>query len=884
MNRPYLLASATVLLLISILPIKVKASHILGGEIRMEATAEANRFSFSMIQFWDQTKLTVANREPSVEILFYRKRDNQLVYRTSLPYVSSRNVNYQNQVCTGIRTLKTVEGTYNASVALNPADFSDSGGYYIVWERCCRNADIGNIREPGASGLVFYLEFPALSVRNSSPLFDLANGDYICLGLPYSMNVSATDADGDELRYSLVTPFRGNTDLANPLGNDSPKSGYPLVEWMPGVSAQNMIPGSPALTINAQTGKLTVTANQLGLYVFTVQCEEFRNGMKIGVVRRDFQSLVIECNPRVPLTPTILYNQQPARTVELCGEAPIMFELQETDDWMYQWQLNGQDIAGATNPSLLVSKTGSYTVIKSAKNTDQDQCTKPVASTPVEVVQPASLSASIKKSSDVLCMGGSLQLLAERNNSYSYEWRIGMNRLTESGPILTIEVAGVYSLLVRDESNGCSAITSVEIKEESVGVTLPVQVEVMRGQSVLLMPTVISSSSSIDYLWSPPTGLSTINIAQPLASPGQTTKYSLQVKTPGGCQATAGITVLVNDCQEILIPKPTISYQNKSVKMAELCAGRALVLQTENTGDWLYQWQLNGLDIPGATTSSHTVDKIGRYTIVRSARSVGIGTCVKPAISAEIEVIEGILPLAFIRSTSPVLCLGVPLTLDAGNAGNSSYEWSLDGKKLNEASPQIDTKSPGLYAVLVRDEVNGCRATDSIRIEEETIQVVLPEEMTIKRGESVTLQAQVVSKASSITYAWFPTVGLSNPADSMPVALPDQSTEYILQVETPGGCQATDSLRLTIIDRIFLPDAFSPNGDGINDVFTIQNGQSLVETIRIYNRWGQVVFTSTGYGIPWNGYYDDELVPRGMYNYIIKTPDHVFKGSIQVIY
>ncbi|WP_373331308.1 hypothetical protein [Salmonirosea aquatica] len=113
-----------------------------------------------MILFWDQNRLTVANREPSVEILFYRKRDNQLVFKTSLPYITSRNVDYQNQVCSGLRNLKTVEGTYNAKVSLNPGDFSDPGGYYIVWERCCRNADISNIREPGASGLVFYLEFP----------------------------------------------------------------------------------------------------------------------------------------------------------------------------------------------------------------------------------------------------------------------------------------------------------------------------------------------------------------------------------------------------------------------------------------------------------------------------------------------------------------------------------------------------------------------------------------------------------------------------------------------------------------------------------------------------------------------------------------------------
>lgn len=882
MNRYYSLTTAIVLLLFCSLP--VKASHILGGEIRMKTTAETNRFSFSMIQFWDQNKLTLANREPSVEILFYRKRDNQLVFRTSLPYVSSRNVEYPNQVCSGMRTLNTVEGTYKAIVTLNSADFTDSGGYYIVWERCCRNADIGNIRAPGSSGLVFYLEFPPISVRNSSPLFDFTNGDYICLGLPYSMNVSATDADGDELRYSLVTPFRGNTDLDNPLGDDSPKSGYPVVEWVPGISAQNMIPGNPALSIDARSGKLTVTASQLGIYVFTVQCEEYRNGMRIGVVRRDFQSLVIECNPKVPPTPIILFNQQPARTVELCGNRTISLAVQEGGDWAYQWQFNRQDIPGATNPTLLVNKTGRYSVMKSAKNTDQDQCTKPVESVPVEVVQSIALSAGIKKSNDVLCMGGTLELRAERNDSFSYEWRNGTNPLTESGPILTIKEAGIYYLLVRNESNGCNAPDSIEIKKESIEVNLPPQVNVMRGQSVMLTPTVISSSVSIDYRWSPPGGLNNATLAQPLASPSQSTDYTIRAKTAGGCQATAAIKVLVNECQEILIPRPTILYQNKSVQIIEFCAGRTLVLETENQGDWAYQWQLNGLDIPNATTTSYSANKIGTYAIVRSAKNANPGICMKPAVSAVVEVIEGTLPLVMIRSSSTVFCSGVPLQLNAGSTGNPRYEWTLNGQILAETSPQIDVKSPGLYEVLVRDQVNGCDAIDSIRIIEETIQVILPEEISVKRGESVTLHPQVLSIAFPVTYTWSPALGLSAPSDSLPIALPDQSTEYVLRVETPGGCEAKDNLRLNIIDRIFLPDAFSPNGDGINDVFIIQNGQSLIETIQIYNRWGQVVFASTGYEIPWDGYYKNQLVPKGMYNYSIKTPTYVLKGVLRVIY
>jgi hypothetical protein len=125
------------------------------------------------------------------------------------------------------------------------------GGYFIVWERCCRNDDINNIVDPGDTGMVFYLEFPPLSVRNSSPEFVAPNGQYICSNRSFSMPMSATDADGDELRYSLVTPMRGTTSPDVTIGDSISKSSYPLVSWSGGVSLSNVIPGPQPLRIDA---------------------------------------------------------------------------------------------------------------------------------------------------------------------------------------------------------------------------------------------------------------------------------------------------------------------------------------------------------------------------------------------------------------------------------------------------------------------------------------------------------------------------------------------------------------------------------------------------------------------------------------------------------
>ena len=169
----------------------------------------------------------------------------------------------------------------------------------------------------------------------------------------------------------------------------------------------------------------------------------------------------------------------------------------------------------------------------------------------------------------------------------------------------------------------------------------------------------------------------------------------------------------------------------------------------------------------------------------------------------------------------------------------------------------------------IRD--SGCTTTDSIDIVEESIRVELPAETLLKRGESVVLHPKIITSSLPNTYEWSPFTGLSNAYDSLPVDMPDQTTEYRLRAETPGGCLAEDIIRVTVVERLYLPDAFSPNGDCMNDVLSIQNGQELIQTIQIYNRWGEIIFFEKGYGVPWDGYYKNKLVANGIYSYVIQV-------------
>jgi gliding motility-associated-like protein len=534
----------------------VNANHIVGGELSMQPIGNGGTFEITLLQFWDQNNLTIStpgttgNRDESAELYIYRKRNNELLDRVLLKYLSSEQIQYQNKACAIVRSLNTTIGTYKGSVTLAADKYNDPEGYYMVWERCCRNGDINNIVAPNDAGMVFYLEFPAISVSNTSPRFAPPNGQYICSNRPFSMTMSATDADGDELRYSLVTPYSGNTNPNRPYGDDSFKTGYPLVAWANGISLSNVIPGPKPLAVS-NAGILTVTASNLGLYVFTVQCEEFRNGKRIGLVRRDFQLLVIDCNDDQPEAPVIKLNEQPVTQVLFCPERPVTLQTESAADWSYQWQRNGLNIQGATEASIMVSDTGVYSVIKSYTQ----KCSRDTSSQMVDVGYSDPIAATITANKEVLCDGEVAKLIANGGNvgnGLAISWSRDNALLADKQPELQVSEQGSYLLMIFDEATGCSGSDTLLITKESLSATLPARRGVLEGSKITLSPAVTPLESTYTYSWLPPDGMqSAADEHDAIVAPLADTEYTVTVRSVNGCTAQAKTEVYVIDKMHI---------------------------------------------------------------------------------------------------------------------------------------------------------------------------------------------------------------------------------------------------------------------------------------------------------------------------------------------
>lgn len=276
------------------------AFHIVGGEIEFIYLSDGV-YRINLIQYFDRAQDENPGGDQFVTVYIFRNGDDQLMSTHVLPFVSEEVVEYTNIECARDE-LQTARILYSADIELSPAQYDSDEGYYIQWERCCRNTDVDNIVNPAGTGMNYVLEIPPLMrngkiFKNSSPILFKPLSDYACINQLYYVEFTGVDPDGDSLVYSLATPLNSSSAVALPIPQPKPHFG---VNFLNGFSQNDMVGGTRPLRISNR-GLLTVTPDQTGLFVFAVKVEEFRNGEKIGEVRRDFQMLVVDgCNPPDP--------------------------------------------------------------------------------------------------------------------------------------------------------------------------------------------------------------------------------------------------------------------------------------------------------------------------------------------------------------------------------------------------------------------------------------------------------------------------------------------------------------------------------------------------------------------------------------------------------
>jgi gliding motility-associated-like protein len=240
-------------------------------------------------------------------------------------------------------------------------------------------------------------------------------------------------------------------------------------------------------------------------------------------------------------------------------------------------------------------------------------------------------------------------------------------------------------------------------------------------------------------------------------------------------------------------------------------------------------------------------------------------------------VINAVLVINTIAGNDTVFCQNGTLVLDGSNStGGTSYQWFELPSTTAFSSTLITTVSPvaGTTTYVLVGNNNGCIDQDTVVVTANALPVVdagpfvsIPLLATAQIGGNPTC-------ATGVTYTWSPGLTLNNPAGTNPVTSTTITTIFTVTVTDANGCFNSDTVTVFVYPEIKIPNGFSPNGDGKNDAWIIDNIQQFPDNeVEVYNRWGEQLFYSRGYAVPFDGRYKGKPLPVGTYYYVIKLND-----------
>lgn len=255
-----------------------------------------------------------------------------------------------------------------------------TNSYYIVYQRCCRNITINNLVNPRDQGATYAVEITPNAQRlcNNSPVFDNFPPTVVCANQPLNFDHSATDADGDQLVYEFCSPLQGGGPLLSgtaytACGGASPTPPcpppFPNVNFIiPTYSGQAPMGGNPVVKIDPTTGLITGVPDIRGQFVVGVCVTEYRNGIALSRVFRDFQFNVEDCDPtvigRIKADEVIDGKNFIIRS---CGDPVVQIENQSFQRQFienFRWEFNmegGSQIFTDWSPQITFPDTGTYT-------------------------------------------------------------------------------------------------------------------------------------------------------------------------------------------------------------------------------------------------------------------------------------------------------------------------------------------------------------------------------------------------------------------------------------------------------------------------------------------------------------------------------------------
>ncbi len=740
----------------------------------------------------------------------------------------------------------------------------EAKGYTALFQRCCRINGIANLSPNNSVGASYTCEIHGSenlgpAEVNTNPQFLTKDTVLICQRRRFSLDFSALDPDGDSLSYQFCAAYQGGN-AGNPrVNNPLPPGALQNLSYSNGFSGGQ--PLGPDVTINPQTGIISGVSPNGGDYVVCVCITEWRRGKPLTTHRKDFIIRVdANCDfAAAELQPS--YITCDGYDFTFSNEAPFS-ALIHTYSWDFGVPGSTRDTSSLARPNFVFPDTGVYKVTLIINR--GEECSD--SATTLVKVYPGFFPGFIVDGS---CKLADFKFIDTTNTRYGlvnkWSWSFGdETTLADSShaqnPHWRYTKTGLKTVsMIVESSKGCiDTITrnNVEVRDKPI-VTLP-----FRDTLICSMDTLqLDAKGGNNFSWLPNANIINAYSASPLVFPKTTTTYHVTLDD-NGCINNDSIRVRVVDFVTLSAGADTT-----------ICLTDAALLNPSGNG-LRYVWT------PAATLNNPLLKRPSATPLVSTTYQVTatIGKC-----QATDQVVVSTIPYPTSRvGPDATICYDDTVQIRATIKG-AAFTWSPVNTLINASTltPMAYPLQTTAYVLTVTD-VLGCPkpGRDTVVI------TVLPRILANAGRDTSVIAGQPLQLEASggEFYEWSPPLGLNRASIQTPTAILDDDMIYSLKVSTQFGCFAFDTIMVKVFKAapdVFVPSAFTP-GKSTNSRFRpIPVGISKIDVFRIYNRWGQLLYSSNDSTTGWDGTFAGKPQDAGTYVWTVRASDYTGKSVVK---
>ncbi|MCH2228936.1 MAG: gliding motility-associated C-terminal domain-containing protein [Crocinitomicaceae bacterium] len=522
----------------------------------------------------------------------------------------------------------------------------------------------------------------------------------------------------------------------------------------------------------------------------------------------------------------------------VCLPDPVVFDNNSSNGNAFFWDFGDNTTSTDVNPSHLYPGPGDYDVTLIV--IDTNNCF--VSDTVEFNVVIGDFIGGVVQPPGPVCPGDSFEF--EAYGGAFYEWTPAnvLNDPTIYNPIATVTQTTDFMVIISDTCGIDTVFVTLEV--------LPVAATVSNDTSICLgNSATLNAAGGVNYTWTPNTFITGENTDSPTVTPNVTTTYFVEIETSTGCLVYDSVLVEVYFTPPIPILEDSIS----------ICAGSSVDIEISGGVTYLWSPNLNINTVNGPLVTVNPPADMYYYCDLTNP-------CGTVRDSILIKVIEASVS----AGNDTIICPGERAVLWA--TGGIIYSWSPSGtlNAPNLSQVLATPFAPTMYYVNGYDEF-GCVSSDSVYVDlYPNAFIQTSPDVYAFYGDEIQLSA---TSTTSGPFVWSPVEFLSCVVCDDPIANPNQNYFYVVSYTDENGCKASDSVHIYYDPIIYVPNTFTPNADEFNPGFRPEGGNVNTYEMLIFNRWGELIFTSTDFEIGWDGTYEGVNCQDGTYVWKIKLSD-----------